>query len=134
MNHRVKITELNSKPSYKIKTYSANFTITSDMVTCSQLGLSNTPEQLPGSISCSTGEKAGCKCDNRPGYIDPSVCNAACNFFNTTVVEQFHQSDDFNKLYWNLDTSPTKSPLPDMCHLGIRNCLNTIDFEGIPLN
>jgi hypothetical protein len=128
---RRKVLDLRGEPRYMIKTYSANFTITSAMASCSPFEQLGSQGLLPGSIDCSVEEKPECKCGSRPGYIDPSLCTASCNFLNAPVVEKFHESDDFKKLYWNLDTSPTKGPKEDICGMGIRNCINAVDWTEI---
>jgi len=103
------------------------------MASCSPFKQLGSLGFLPGSIDCSVQSEFECKCDSQPGYIDPSLCTASCNFLNAPVVEKLHESDDFKKLYWNLDTSPTKGPKEDICGLGIRNCINTVDWTGLEL-
>jgi hypothetical protein len=103
------------------------------MASCYPLGSANELDVLPGSINCTIGSMTGCSCTNGVGYTDPSLCNASCNFLKAPVVQQLHQPDDFKKLYWNLDTGPTKGPQPDICGLGIRNCVGEYDWTGVDL-
>jgi len=126
-----KIGNMEGKPRYRIKTYSANFTITSAIASCSPPGSLKGPDVLPGAIDCSIGPMAGCRCSTESGYDDPSLCNAQCNYLKAPVAEQLHESDNFKKLYWNLDTNPTMGPPPDVCQMGIRNCISAIDWTGV---
>ena len=123
--------DLKAEPVYKIKTYTANFTINSTMAYCSPNGPQFKPNVLPGSVGCTVGEMSGCSCGERRGYMDPSICTESCNFIKAPVVRQLHKSDDFKRLYWNLDTQPTKGPRTINC--GIRNCVVEVDWEGMRL-
>jgi hypothetical protein len=47
------------------------------------------------------------------------------------AVEQIHEAEHFKRLYWNLDTNPTKGPPIDLCRLGVRNCVIDIDWTAM---